>query len=228
MPDVTSSDVILEMVEKAVPFAFTRWGDGEWDCILSASSYKKNCDGHRYFKDLSDALLCSVARTDEHLFKGMQSKAMDMYGAVIEDVLRVLKIQGPWYNADVFHDMSAEGVMGLLFHWLDNRNVVWVGNTRDAEAVSSYFPKWHRIECVSEDAWLQRYSILSRCIMSASRKTTILFCAGFVSKVVISDLLPFVESLGLTLLDMGSVFDPYWGRCTRKYHKNVLEKLRCE
>ena len=205
-----------------MPFAFTRWGDGEWDCIFKPGK-RQNCDGHSYNSDVSIALLRTVTRKDDCHFRGMQQKALEMYSPSIMAFLTAMKDTAPWYEADVFHTMSEQITMELFFHWLEDRKVVWIGNEKDRASAGAM--GWQTIVVRNRESWLDYSRVLEECL-SVAEPDVFLFCAGFVSKVVIGDMLPFVVPYNLTLLDMGSVFDPYWGRCTRKYHKNVLEKLK--
>jgi hypothetical protein len=41
------------------------------------------------------------------------------------------------------------------------------------------------------------------------------------SNVLIDDLHPIAEVVGVTLLDMGSIFDPYVGVNSRSYHNKL-------
>ena len=223
MPSMISSNVIIEMIKNKVPFAFTRWGDGEWDCMLNPYYNKKNCDGHVYSPDVSVALIRTVIRKEACHFRGIQQKAMDMYGQQIMKFLSCNLDYGSWHDADIFHKMSETEQLKPFFDLIKDRRVVWIGNEK--EKLSAEAAGWQAIVVRNRESWLDYSRVLQECL-SVTQPDVYLFCAGFVSKVVIGDMLPFVIPHNLTLLDMGSVFDPYWGRCTRKYHKNVLEKLK--
>ena len=51
---IKTYDDIVEAIILSKPFAFSRWGDGEWLNIRKAPG--GNCDGNLYYHDLGDAL----------------------------------------------------------------------------------------------------------------------------------------------------------------------------
>jgi len=55
----------------------------------------------------------------------------------------------------------------------------------------------------------------------------VLFCASMPTKWLIDELHKQHWG-GHTYIDMGSVFDVYVGRCSRGYHKRVLQRMKDE
>ena len=53
-----SDEILLQELNNKmlneVPFAFSRWGDGEWLCLEKIND--ADCDGNIYYKDLSEKL----------------------------------------------------------------------------------------------------------------------------------------------------------------------------
>ncbi len=46
----------VKKIKDKTPFAFTRWGDGEFNCIFQDSGRQFNTDCHNYFADLGAEL----------------------------------------------------------------------------------------------------------------------------------------------------------------------------
>ena len=44
----------IEKIKKKENFSFTRWGDGEWFCVMGVNG--QNCDGHKYFPEMRKLL----------------------------------------------------------------------------------------------------------------------------------------------------------------------------
>ena len=72
-------DLVLKNIENNIPFSFARYGDGEWNCILSPNDQKGNCDGHKYFKDLSTSLKKLLICKPKY-YLGMQNFALSLKG----------------------------------------------------------------------------------------------------------------------------------------------------
>ena len=49
---MTFKEHIDKIVNKEM-YSFSRWGDGEWLCLLGAKGM--NCDKHQYFPELREA-----------------------------------------------------------------------------------------------------------------------------------------------------------------------------
>lgn len=98
---------ILEKLQKDEPFSFARYGDGEWNCILSPDNNKVNCDGHKYFDTLSLALK-NILLSKPKYWLGMQNHALRVNGDAINKFLcdnqLINDIQ--WIDADRFHKAS--------------------------------------------------------------------------------------------------------------------------
>jgi hypothetical protein len=199
--------------------AFSRWGDGEWDCIMCRGLM--NCDGNQYFYDLSERLRNILenpvtAGLPNYQF-GIQEKAWCMYKFEISEYLSCKGIEKTWVDSDIFHKMSEAGE---FLDWLKkiDKPIGLVAPDRIAISFPAKVDRCHAIPL--RDAWLyyEKDELLKT---FAGFEGVIFFCCGMAANVMIDDLF-FSETGGkCCLIDAGSVFDPYCGFETRRYHKNV-------
>lgn len=205
----------LNLKEKA-PFTFSRFGDGEWSAILGREG--ANCDGHGYFPDMG-AALANVLRSNPEYFVGMQNHAMRTMGPEIIPWAMKNKVDLDYMvNADVWHYASIHGEFQKFFDAIRGQEVMLVGPATLRELKWTYF-----VGIPDKNCWLAKDTIMRHIEKSISYVDIVLFSAGMPSNVMIHELYR-VYGKNKTLLDMGSVFDPYAGRTTRSYHKKLLEQ----
>jgi len=220
-----SLDTIIERIRDNDTFAFSRWGDGEWSCILGADG--ANCDGHKYYRSLGIEL-ASVLVCNPEYFTGMQPMAMRIMGGRIKQWLDEMGIKRGWCNADVIHEASENGEMDKFFTCLNrcNWHLVSSFTRRELEQLPLII-KSENINVPFNNAWAQ-YPAIKGLVLHraeiANKGDVILFCAGMMSKVLIDDVHKLYGSK-LTLIDIGSAFDPYAKRVTRNYHVKVADRL---
>ena len=200
-------------------FAFARWGDGEWQCILHPNEKKSNADKHHYFDTLSDALI-DVLRAYPRYMVGILDLAKDTLGEEIEAFLRQHRIDDiEWVDAEVFHKSVYVGDWGFYHDLLSTRHA-YVGPGYLRKVFKGSF-----VEVPTFDCWLDTYRILEevRGIIREDEVDVIGFSGGMASKVWIDCL--YKEGVRQALIDYGSVFDPLAGVKSRKYHKSKDYKL---
>jgi hypothetical protein len=210
---------IMEQCKSNRPFAFSRWGDGEWEAVLDLKREEDaNCDGHQYFSSLKSALQ-DILKSNPSYFLGMQKLAYHkIMGRKIDSYLREHKITTEWLNADAFHNASIRGELGSFFSWLGRKKVLLVGP--EYLRILEVFP-FVFCEIPEKNCWLDKESRLEE-IKNRIRSEhceVVLFCAGMTANWFVDKLYGFFDGV---ILDMGSVFDPYAGKQTRNYHKTLV------
>lgn len=197
------------------PFAFSRWGDGEFKCLLKHRG--QNCDGHEYDPLLGDKL-ADVLRSRPDYFLGLQPKAMNDMGDAVNAWIEENRVGGlPWINADIFHNASQSEKLQGFFDAIRGRQVIVVG---------PYWMRWMPSSLMSfsleqipeQNCWKEYASILERIESRIFGGLVLVFCAGMTSNVLIDDL-HIRHGDSVTLIDMGSALDWYCGVKTRKYMK---------
>lgn len=219
-------DFFVSRLERRNPFAFVRYGDGEWNCIHHAPG--ENCDHSTYFPDLGEALAETLRKphTGNYLYAmGPKAAQSPLIG---KSVQRWLDENAPdiiWNDSEVFLRTSLAGALYPLVRILRLRRVVLVGGAH-LQALAELDPLVHVI-VPDVNAWLDKERI-AKDILRASfstnplkRAEVILFCAGMTSKVLMWELYPLMHQERVTMLDMGSVFDMYCGVDSRKYARQM-------
>lgn len=222
------------------PFTFVRYGDGEWNAIFKVRG--QNCDGHKYFDDLGDALARTLTepRGGAYFYsigpkaaKGMQSQVTRWLAAHTSPTIQ-------WHDSEVLLTASLRGALYPLVKMLNHRRVVVVGASHLArlwEPVNGgrgllREPQAHVIT-PTVNAWLDRKRIAQDILLAAhptnpnSRADVVLFSAGMLSKVLIWQI---SETLGKTisLWDTGSLFDLYCGVDSRSYARRMPMERKIE
>lgn len=212
----------IDKINNKERYTFSRFGDGEWNAILEKKG--QNCDGHKYFPDMG-LRLKEVLTSSPEYYVGLQNLAHRQNTEIIDNYANEYGIK--WVASDIFHHASIKGNLQPLLDALDTRNVILVG----AEHLKNYNKKFKFIPVPSKDCWTDYKKTLTRIQeyllqndadnLEEPKNYVILFCASMMSNVLIDDLHPIAEVVGVTLIDMGSVFDPFVGKNSRAYHKKL-------
>lgn len=203
---MTLKDIIYK-IESNEPFALTRWGDGEWYNIRKLKG--ANCDGNIYYPDLGDALKEIVSVKQDYILGAQDYKTFNLTSDV-EDY------DQDWIDADIFHKASMEGKLQPLIDTLANKWITYIGN-KDLIKLT-FIDEF--ITIPQNNIWLQREQLLN-VVRSTFNNTHKVYCfsAGMATNVFIHEL--WKENKSNTYIDVGSVFDPYVGKATRGYHRNL-------
>lgn len=199
---------IIEKINSKDPFAFSRFGDGEWLNIRKTPG--QNCDGNIYYPDLGERLAKIVSKKQDYILGAQDYKKWEL----LSDVDKYTA--NSWVDADVFHKASMEGNLQPLFEVLNQVYVVYVGN----ETLKSLTFIDEFIQIPHKNVWLEYNAVIEKIKKTFSNFPKVyLFSAGMCSNVFIDDLWRLNKSN--FYIDVGSVFDPYVGRKTRSYHNNL-------
>ena len=196
----------VEKIKNKEALAFSRFGDGEWLNIQKASG--QNCDGNIYYHDLGDKL--------EEIVSEKQDYHLGVQRLVPFSVEQSSKYEQDWCDSDVFHKASMEGKLDSLFDVLNETHIVYIGNNSlsKLEFIDEF------IEIPYNNVWLDYDSILSEIKNKINDDFKLfLFSAGMCANVFIHDMWQFNKDNAY--IDIGSIFDPYVGRNSRSYHKNL-------
>jgi len=195
-----------------IPFAFSRWGDGEWLCLEKIDD--ADCDGNIYYKDLSERLK-KIATVTQPYYMGHQ------HGEPTPNnhSLAIDKKAYPqtWVNSDIWHDLSIERGMKEIFNVLNNVHVVLVGN----KSLSALPFINEFVEIPIKNVWLQYDEVLDKIKskIKPNEHKVFLLAMGRATNVFIDDLWSYNDEN--TFMAASSAFDPYVGRKTRGYHHRL-------
>ena|SRR3990167_5427760 len=215
-------DAYVAALDTRLPVAFSRWGDGEWQCILG--HHGTNCDGQPYTPALRQDLV-AVLRGRPRYDLGLQGFAVRRMGPAITAWLEAEGLDLLWVDADSFARRSRDGRLGPLLAALTARPVVLVGPTYLRHL--PLFPVAAHVDVPGrmrhEDA-IEQLVHESMAALEAWPGAVVIVSAGLTAKVLIHRL--HAASPASTLLDCGSVCEPYVGRVTRTYHRAVVARAQ--
>jgi len=211
----------VDKINAGERFSFVRYGNGEWDCILEL--YHRTRSGSQKFTpDLRDALRESltVQRSGAY-YTAMQSTSFLERIHILPQAEKWLAENGlyfHWHDGEVFTKASMKGELRSLIDALKKRRVVVVG------------PKWlaklpfanEFIPVSSRNCWTQVEDIKAQLIKI--QNAVISFSAGPAAKVLIHYLQPVIGK-SCWLIDFGSLWDPYVGVKSRRYHQRMKSGL---
>jgi hypothetical protein len=201
---------ILYNLNNGINFSLSRWGDGEFACILGDKG--KNCDKHDYTPELREALL-KAWESDKPITKAIQPHALKESSVV--DFIGDYAV-GDYTNADLLVKESMALNLQPFFDALSDKWVMLVAPKRFRDY------KFPQILCIPETNCYTHYNLVKWAItQNIAKDVVILYCASMMSNVLIDDL----YSPDITQIDCGSLFEPYVGHANRKYHKELIKKL---
>jgi hypothetical protein len=199
-------DSIIASLNGGRTFSFSRWGDGEFAALFGDAG--ANCDGVKYAPDMVTEL-SAILRTPPNYIIGKQPYHANLYNPARIEQIEALGLQ--WANADLLHDASKAGKLKPFLKALDGHKVTIIGNPR-LRKLDTFFD-FDFVDVHGNDAWSQRHELLAQVPTSG----VVLFAAGITSNWLIDK----VHGKGATLIDIGSLLDPFVGDRTRNYHKGV-------
>ncbi len=191
-------DEMISNIESFKNFSFSRFGDGELNCMRGKQGY--NCDKHEYFPDLGVAL--NKVWNNPKGIIAMQSLGYRIHKSWLG--------KHRWPDADVLHHASMAGDLERFMDVLKDRMVIVVGGPHlRALGVDDHF-----IEVNKRNAWKGYADMLNALRKCVFRNDVVLYSCGMMAEVLINDL--YRENI--TESDAGSVVEPYVGSKSRKYH----------
>lgn len=223
---------LLEQIISKYPVTFIRIGDGEINAMFGHPAKKtENCDNHTYFADLGKSLINVLKKKpDYHI--GMQSLAMRIRKKEIDYFKTKNKLDKlKWFNADILHHASIKGLIKPFFNAVNYRkNIVLVG-PQFLSKIKSYINYDYHVVIPGLNCWESYKQILYDCSKIVNRiinrpvnngDVLFLISASMPAKVLIDDLYcQYNDKLNISLLDTGSLFDPFCGKNSRGYHRDL-------
>lgn len=197
----------IQKLQNKEQYSFSRWGDGEWNCLLGKQGM--NCDRHIYFDDLGKRLK-SILESSPQYYLGLQNLAKRQRPELIEKYTKDYNLS--WVASDIFHHANAKGDIVHLVNVLRGLDVLLVGGNH----LRDFNKSWRFIEIPRVNCWLSYGETKNKLDVAIKDNTVVLFCASMMTNVLIDDF----HGRG-TLIDLGSVLDPYCGVISRTYHKNI-------
>jgi hypothetical protein len=178
-----------------------------------------------YFDTLGKSLR-DVVKSKPNYYLGMQSLAMNIMGETITGFLNKEGISDiDWSNADILHRASIRGELKSFFEAIETTDNVVLVAPEYMQGMINVTKIDRHVVVPEKNCWNDYNTInyaTSKMInrMRQQGNLVVLFCCGMPANVLIDDM---YNQYGqeVTLIDVGSLLDPYVGRHTRTYHKNL-------
>lgn len=217
-----SLETICARLNAQHPFAFTRWGDGEWQAILGRQG--ETCD-HQPYSPALQWDLTRVLESRPSYVLGLQRYAVARFGGEIRQWLEARQLELPWIDADVFHRASRDGTLEPFLLTLRRRAVVLVGPSYLLNL--GLFARLAHVQVPERDGYASytslRDHVRSTLLPFCSDRVVVVVSAGPTAKILIHDLQ--AEYPQHAFVDVGALWEPYVGKITRTYHRQVVERL---
>jgi hypothetical protein len=202
-------------------FSFTRWGDGEWFCAMGHQG--QNCDQHKYFPELKDSLNRALKTN-----KGYYKAIWNLDHGQIKNILNILlpfllknNIKIDWVNAGIWEDAALNGQLKELINVLEKRNFIIVSNEKLKKINVKYTDF---ISVPSRNCFLDKDRIKNDMINMTEKYDNIVFglSASMATNVIVDELYDVIGDR-CTMIDFGSIWDPFVGVMSRSYHREYKE-----
>lgn len=208
----------IDLIRTGTPFAFSRWGDGEWSAVLELDD-GANCDGHRYFPEMGAELRAILRRRPPYLMT-IQSLAVRLHGDRIAEFLRDAGLHDlVWHDSDVFHRAATTTMFHELIHALRQRAVVIVGPGFLRSPLRSLVGYRSFVEVPERDCYLVTKNTIRETVevlLNVSEPSVVCLSCSMAAEIVL-DQLHQVRGDQDTIIDLGSIWDPYAGVLSRSY-----------
>lgn len=215
---------VVESIRRGDRVVFSRWGDGEWSSLLG-KVHGVNCDGVRYTRRLAESLSLVLEGRPPYTL-ALQGLARRQFGPELEAWLGERGLGSlAWADADIFYRASRRTHLRELFDALHTRRTVVVGPTH-LRQLAARFPVCAFVEVPTQTAFEDRERIIqeTHAAMVTHKPDLVSLSAGPAAKVILDRLVREEEKRGTpgpSIIDFGSVWDPYCGVLSRKYMANL-------
>lgn len=210
-------------------FSITRWGDGEWNCTFGGNDILHtdgnpgwNCDHHQYFPDMSLDLRAAL-KLNKPYYKGRWFPTVRQAQIVIPKVKQLIKeykLDMNWVNANVFIDALENGQISKLIEQLEKMNFIIVSEPSKRDAPVKYIDY---IEVPAIDCYLEKELIKNemRKMVKKYKNPVFGLSASMATNVIVDELFDEIGDK-CWMLDLGSIWEPLYGRVTRDYHRSLV------
>lgn len=213
-----------DRIRKKLPFAFARYGNGEWGGIFRTAERTGTGSQDLTIPSLRSLLRESITWNygESRYFLALQSLPYLKRCGLLERIEKWTEVHTPgceWHNGEVFHRASKNGILAPFVKELRNHRVVVVGPPH-LRKLPFYD---HFIEVPRIDGF-SAYEQTLKAVKNNCKDVVILFSAGPMAKCLIHQTWEIANRYSY-LIDTGSLWDPYCGVRQRSYHRLVTPEL---
>lgn len=205
---------LLNLLKNNQKLSFSRWGDGEFGLAFKLEPvYSIVMDRNNSPEFIAAGeMIKEILLSKPEYYIGIQNHAKKLFGDKIESYYKDLNT----FDADIIHKASQKQRLQSLIDILKDREVVLIG----PGYLNLPIKPIKHIVIPIKNVWNYTEEISDRIQDELSDNRVFLYSASIVSNILIDRF--YIVG---THLDMGSVFDPYCGVNSRKYHSQITWKL---
>lgn len=222
-PEWRHLDTFVDLIQKREPFAFTRWGDGEWWSILGRTE-GQNVDGLAYDPALGEDLRRVLTDRPPYML-GLQDLALEIFAGEVEQWLTERALDElDWINAAVFHGASRDGNLGPFLDTLRAAPRLVVVGPPHLAALEPLLGYHTFVKVPPHDSYRAKDVLLTELVAIAAtlpKGAVFSISAGMTANILIDALTKTNAGKRLILLDIGSLWDPYAGVKSRVYMQDM-------
>ncbi len=209
----------VERLESGEPFTVARYGDGEWGAVLGKVTLTT------YGDVVTPLLGRAIARTLIESKPYYYASLGEPWSDEVDAWCRENGVQVRWAKKDVLERSIQDDTFGDVLRVLIRKNVLVVGLPR-LKALEEMFGFRH-LSVDGPNCFIRRepieVEIWDAC--EQNQPDVILMACGLATVVMIHEL---HSTLGATLLDVGSIFDPFVGFESRRGHRTDRHRKMVE
>lgn len=221
---VCNFDDLLEKLQQNDHFTMSRWGDGEWNAVLDRRTSGANVDGHSFGPEVGDELRRVLLKRPPY-FLGLAAWE-GVFGSRVHDWLITMDLHDlNWVSANIWFGASVKGRLGDFISTLQARPAWLVVGPEHLAGTRERLGFTEHI-IVPRDCFASRASLLQQTLEVVSRlpeHSVITISAGMTANILVQGAF---EQFGdrHSIIDTGSVWDPYAGVLSRSYMKEETFK----
>jgi hypothetical protein len=202
---------------------FVRYSDGEWHMIVPGGiSAGGNCDGNTYFPEIGVRLRQTVMEPhDEPYYYGRHD---GRYAPKIREWIQQHSKVKRWFGSNAWYMPDHNGELGFFYHFLQTHKVVLVGPVylaTFAEKAKLNRNSWKHIVTPGRDSFLEldRLTAEVRHVADTWSPCLIMFIMSMATNIAMWELYPAIGHR-CSMIDIGSLFDPYCGKKSRSLYRS--------
>lgn len=201
------------LLDSGTPWAQANYGDGEWACVMGESG--QNVNGEVYAPLLASQLRATLVAPRDYMYGTNPGRR------------RVAKAEAwcrehcpapiDWVWKDTLSGANVDGELGPFLQALRKREVVVVGPQHTLSGLPFEYRLHHTI--ADGVAWMDWRDTARRIRLHWQDGDVVVFSAGMATNLMIWWLWPDAVERGVTLIDVGALWDPYVGVLSRKGYR---------
>jgi len=216
----------IDKLESGNPFTFTRWGDGEWFCVLGDYGMTNN-NGCTFNAQLGEMLREALAHSYPYEHSILRIARRKQGKRIGSWLAHRPEIQIEWTIGDTFLESSLNGRLFPLIEHLRERKVMYVGPPWTKDLPLHWFPLVAHVQPPARDAYKERSRVVGETLnkLEKSGAEIIGWSSGLHTKVFADDVFAAAGDQ-VTQIDFGSMWDPYFGVNSRSYARSGRHNFR--